>query len=202
MQLYPFVCVALFLVILKWLNDFSFKWGLYSGEFTGSVQENENLQLILTELQWVLKHSSCWASKLYATESMSLEATSGDSLVQLPCSEPRWFPAGQLPAFTGRGGYLSGAGLCISLSWTSWGSCQPSTPACPGPSDWQCWSVLEYPANFVKWHEIICIWDLEKSCILPVLPLKHFTWELKCGVKRATSSSATSGLSKSTCENH
>lgn len=54
-SLYPFVWVTPFHVILKWLNDLSFDLGLYSPELAHSVQENENLQLILTEFRTSVK---------------------------------------------------------------------------------------------------------------------------------------------------
>jgi len=47
-------------------------------------------------------------------------------------------PSCLMPARPGAWGYsLPGAGLDNSICWTWWGPCQPVSPSCWGPSEWQ-----------------------------------------------------------------
>lgn len=47
--------------------------------------------------------------------------------------------------------FLPAARLCISPCWDSWDSCQPTSPACPGPSEWQ-----HIPLVYQPLHTILC----------------------------------------------
>lgn len=52
----------------------------------------------------------------------------------LRCFSVDWI----VPVYTDAWRYSSlGAGLYIFPCWTSWGFCQPISPACPGPPRWQ-----------------------------------------------------------------
>ena len=74
--------------------------------------------------------------------------------------------AGQPLACTGAWGCSSpGAGLCISPCWTSWDSCQPSSPACWGPSGWQHNPLVYRPSFPGLCHQQPC-----RGCTLPHHP--------------------------------
>ena len=49
-----------------------------------------------------------------------------------------------------------GAGLGMCLCWTSWGLCQPTSPACPGPSEEQpcppAWCSVQTCREYVASH--------------------------------------------------
>lgn len=70
---------------------------------------------------------------------------------------PGCFPSGWLTACSGACGYSSrGAGLCLSLCWTPWGSYQSLSPDCWGPSGWQSNYLVYEPLLPVLYHLQTC----------------------------------------------
>ena len=56
----------------------------------------------------------------------------------------------------------SDARLCISLCWTLWGSCQPISPACWGPSGWK-HNHLVYQSLLPDFYHLWTCWGCTPS---------------------------------------